>query len=409
MANLKNVGFVREDTHAIKGIAVIMMLLHHLAGFGDRYPVGFEGFKAKNDWFIEGGFLSSLAFNMRFCVAVFFFLGGYGVYKRMAKGKFSLTDSVLGLFKKYWKVFVIFVPVAFLFFSRSGDGVSWLATRYNFSNIRELITTIISNFTMLSDSINGEWWFMKTYICALLLGTVYFKLTKKLNSFAGELLLIFVIDMMLRSVLPNLPSVQGLEGLSGNIFFRRFCSETASSSPFFAGIVFAKYDVIVRLKTMLYKMPFRAVFGLAGAAVVIWCRCFITGTELDLIYTPLLATSLSVFFDSVKPLRTAFDLIGKHSTNMWLIHSFYCYYFLEVTKFVYLTSNVWIDLGILVAMSFFTSVILELFYLYLFKGIEYIRNKYEKKNSGDSDDKKTESEKIPQSESENENEKILVH
>ncbi|MDE5884825.1 MAG: acyltransferase [Oscillospiraceae bacterium] len=412
MSSVKNIGFGREDTRAVKGIAVIMMLLHHLAGFGDRYPVGFEGFQPKESWFIKEGILSGLAFNMRFCVAIFFFLGGYGTYKSIAKGSFCLTNSVLGLFKKYWKVFFIFVPVAYLFFSRSGDGVSGLATRYNFSGAKELITTIISNFTMLSDSINLEWWFMKTYICVLLLGTVYCKLTKKLNSFAGELLLIFVIDMLLRSVLPNLPSVEGLGGLSGNVFFTRFCSQTASSSPFFAGIVFAKYDVVVRLKKILYQMPFRAVFGLAGAVAIIWCRCFITGTELDLIYTPLLAASLSVFFDSVKPLRRVFDLIGKHSTNIWLVHSFYCYYFLEATKLVYCTSNVWVDLGILVVMSFLTSVILELFYKYLFQGIEFMRSKFQKKdsdNSGNSDKPETETEKIPESESENENGKILVH
>lgn len=167
--------FNRDDTKALKGIAIIMMLLHHLAGFTDRYPMGFEKFNGSK-WFIEEGFLTRLAFNMNFCVALFFFFGGYGIYKRLEKGSFNLTSSILGLLKKYWKIFFIFVPVGFIFFSRKGENISALASRYNFNTIRELITILISNFTLLSDSANSEWWFMKTYICALLMGTVYFKL-----------------------------------------------------------------------------------------------------------------------------------------------------------------------------------------------------------------------------------------
>lgn len=376
--NKPNLGFAREDTRAVKGVAVIMMLLHHLAGFSNRFPVGFEGFTAKGDWFVKEGFLVSLALNLNFCVVIFYFLGGYGIYRRMEKGSFSLTDSVLGMVKKYWKIFVIFVPVAYIFFSRSGDDVSILASRYNFVTVRELITTIISNFTMLSDSINSEWWFMKTYICVLIMGTAYYRLTKKLNSFSGELLIVIILDMLFRSVLPNLPLVQGMESLSRNVFFKRFCIETATASPFFAGIVFAKYDVLVRLKKMIGERSLGAVFGLLGAAVIIWCRCFIVGSELDVVYVPILAASLSVFFDSVKPLKFVFDIIGRQSTNMWLIHSFYCYYFLEITKIVYITSNVWIDLLILVSMSLLTSVLIELFYKYLFKGTAYIRSKCSK-------------------------------
>ncbi|MBQ8823795.1 MAG: hypothetical protein IJZ64_01020 [Ruminococcus sp.] len=132
---------------------------------------------------------------------------------------------------------------------------------------------------------------------------------------------------------------------------------------------------------MFCNLPFKAVFGLLVAFVVIWCRCFVVGSEVDLVYAPIFAVSLSVFFDSIKPLKFVFNLIGKHSTNMWLVHSFYCYYFLEITKLVYITSNVWIDLGILVVMSFFTSVLLELFYMYLFKGMSYIHSKFIKKQT----------------------------
>ena len=37
--------FSREDTKAIKGIAVVLMLFHHLVAFPERFPAGFEGFQ----------------------------------------------------------------------------------------------------------------------------------------------------------------------------------------------------------------------------------------------------------------------------------------------------------------------------------------------------------------------------
>lgn len=370
--------FTREDTSAIKGIAIIMMLLHHLAGFTNRFPVGFDGFYSKSDWFVKEGFLTTLAFNMNFCVALFLFLGGYGMYLRVQKNSYSLTASILGLFKRYWKIFVIFVPIAFIFFSRSGDGVSELASRYKYENIRQLITIITSNFTMLSYSINAEWWFMRTYICALLVGAVYIRLTKKINNFSGEILLVFLLDMFFRSVLPALPKLEVLSGLSYNFFFGRFISETSVISSFFAGIVFAKYSGIIRMKELMSRVPFKSVLGLSGAFIVIWSRCFVVNGALDAVYAPVFTVFMSVFFDSLKPMKKFWKVIGMHSTNMWLVHSFYCYYFLEATHIVYSTRNVWIDLGILASMSFLTSILVELFYKYLFKGAAYISSKLPK-------------------------------
>ena len=38
--------FDRSDTKAVKGVAVVLMLFHHLAGFPERFPVGFAGFRS---------------------------------------------------------------------------------------------------------------------------------------------------------------------------------------------------------------------------------------------------------------------------------------------------------------------------------------------------------------------------
>ena len=60
--------FDRTDTKALKGIAVLLMLFHHIAGFPERMPVGFEGFQ----FLLGNQVLRELALNARFCVSIFF-------------------------------------------------------------------------------------------------------------------------------------------------------------------------------------------------------------------------------------------------------------------------------------------------------------------------------------------------
>ena len=89
--------FTRDDTKAVKGVAVLLMLLHHLAAFPERYPVDFAGFTSLIPGFVENGYLNDLAMDALVCVPLFFFLGGYGLYKRMQAGTFRLLEE--GLFR----------------------------------------------------------------------------------------------------------------------------------------------------------------------------------------------------------------------------------------------------------------------------------------------------------------------
>ena len=110
-------------------------------------------------------------------------------------------------------------------------------------------------------------------------------------------------------------------------------------------------------------------FIAAGAALVLFCRAYVVTdmANADVVLVPALAVFLSAFFDSLKGLKLVFAFLGRHSTNIWLIHTFFCYYFLGPAKLVYCTRCVWIDLAILLALSLGASALLELFYNYLGK------------------------------------------
>lgn len=353
--------FTREDTKAVKGIAIILMLLHHLAGFPDRVPVGFEGFSSLWSPFVDRGYLSAIAAASKICVAIFFFLGGYGLYKRLSQGS-SVVDIAVSLYRRYWRVFIIFVPIAYIFFSRTGADINPLATHYEITSVKDFITEIISNLSGYSSSINKEWWFFFTYLCLIPLGCLLCMFTEKNNSFLKDIFIVFIIDIFSYNVFPNMANTTLFAGINGNFYFKTFFLLPSQISSFFAGIVFAKYDMLSRIKDKISSLRFKALISLAAMAVVMWGRMFIVGAGADIIYTSVFSVCAAVLFDSVRLLKKPFVFFGKHSANMWYIHTFYCYYFLEATKIVYCTRSVFLDLLILIGMCLISSVLLEFLY-----------------------------------------------
>ena len=104
-----------NDTIAMKAIAILFMLMHHLWAFPDRIAGGplenilqFSNFPLTVHIGVFG----------KICVSIFFFLGGYGLYKKYFGKRYNLAERLKKLYFAYWKIFVIFVPIGFIFFWR---------------------------------------------------------------------------------------------------------------------------------------------------------------------------------------------------------------------------------------------------------------------------------------------------
>ena len=380
-----NTAFSRNDTKAIKGVAIILMLFHHIAGFGNaRWPLDFAGFKSLWPAFAENGYLTDLALGAKICVSLFFFLGGYGLYVRWKKSSFNIASSIMSLYKGFWKVFAVFVPIAFVFFGKTGSAYNTLCTRYNITSVKDLATRLVSNFIGWSPYINFEWWVLSSYICALLLGYLFCVYNKKRNDFWVEFFIVLVVDILIRNIFPAIAKTQTFASLTTNVYYGRLLTINSFSSVFFAGIVFAKYNAVATIKASVKKQPFYPIIAMFFICVIFYARVYITRNTADIICTPLLVSLISVVFDLLKPIKTVFAFLGQHSTNMWLIHSFYCYYFYEFTKIVFSTQNVWIDLLILTVLSLASSIALNGFYsgiITLSKCIKRLRSKTSLSNS----------------------------
>ncbi|MCF0121009.1 MAG: acyltransferase [Oscillospiraceae bacterium] len=358
--------FTRDDTRVIKAVAILFMLFHHLAAFPERLPVGFGGgFKALWEPFVADGYLAALASACRICVPLFFMVGGYGLYMRYASGETGVFSSLKRLYLSYWRVFLVFVPLGLIFFCVGTDVMPEFCVRFVFDGPTELLNALVGDFLGVTSSINAEWWFLRSYVCALVLGSVWLNAFKKTHHFLTELLIVFGIDILIRDVFPAIAGLSAFSSLADNFYYHYFCTITASASCFLAGIVFAKYDIFRKLKREIKRMPAYPLFCALLFALLFWCRIYLDGAKYEIILCGLMIPVISCFTDSCRYLKTALVKLGHHSTNMWLCHTFFCCYFYGFTRLVYSTQCVWLDYIILVALSLAASLLINLLWKYL--------------------------------------------
>ena len=354
--------FSRDDTKALKGLAVLMMLFHHMAGFTDRCPPDFEGFQTLWRGFAEKGLLGALAGFCNNCVSIFFFLGGYGMYLLWKDKRFHLGKQIKRLYFAYWRVFVLIVPVALIFFRRSPDQAPALSCIYNIHGARQMFVTLLANFTGFNSTLNNEWWFFKSYLCMMPMGVLFCLAMKKTKHPAADLLIVCLIDFIRRVVFANIGNTTLFSGASVHYFFSVFLIPDTRATMLYLGIVFAKHNLLTRIKNIFNRLRFSPVYGLAVIVGIFYMRSFLTAEFIDIIYVPLFIAAASVILDSIPPLKKGMIFFGRHSTNFWLLHTFFCYYFYEAAKIVYSTRSPLLDWLILLAFTLGASLVVEIFW-----------------------------------------------
>jgi hypothetical protein len=319
--------FTKSHTQVAKGVAIILMMLHHLFRFPDR---------------IEGvSYVSVLPFFQptveyllgdfgKICVAMYLFLSGYGLYAASSKkGKFTFRDSVQRVVKfliNYWVVFLLFIPIGLIWFSSN--------PRYHWN-----VTELIKNFFTLSGSYNGEWWFIRLYIELVLLLPLIKRMLKRGIIFSFAVSLVFYsmyfrigVVFKIMSILPIKQSSLLYQDLPNLLFWQMsFCT----------GYIFAKFNLFRRMTRGIKSRGMdKKAFYVAMLSAIIIIRIAMTyilgeweAPNYDYILAPLFILFCTNF---IYPSRSnkVFLALGKHSTNIWLTHSFFCYYYFQKLVFL---------------------------------------------------------------------------
>ncbi|QUO31246.1 acyltransferase family protein [Faecalicatena sp. Marseille-Q4148] len=348
----KEITFSKKDTLRLKGIAICMMLFHHLFGFPDRIP-----YKMIDISFIGGDLSYFLASFSKLCVMIYVFLGGYGNYytfyhcTNISETSRCLVDKIKKLYLNYWKVFLIFIPLLYILKYYVVD-----------------IGVFIKGFIGISHMYNNEWWFFFPYVLVLCFYAVGFKIFFIRKGFWIEFVMLFVlggcwekVGLILES---SVSSTIILVIISGLNFL----------PAFLCGSFFAKYNFLSKIKNMLRRCKLFCLSTVMGVFVLMWIR-YNFGDGYDWIMAAvfvILILPITLMKES-NLINKILVKLGSQSMSMWLIHTFFCYQFFQ--NEIYFTRIPIVIFFVLLIVSYASSVVIGKLWRELNKPVEKIRMK----------------------------------
>ena len=349
--------FTKEHTMQMKGIAIIILLFHHCflnaqrwatvpyeklattKGWG-YYPISFAPFSSHT--------IQYLASFSKICVAMFVFMTGYGMWVSYESQKKKTTMS------NYIKKRMVTLMTGFL--------------------IIFVVTEILAIPTGRFIEVYGHDFRSVVYMIidalglAKLLGTPLFCLTWWYMSLAIVLIMIFPF---VHSIMEKYQWIV----VVASIIVPRACGFGQSTDLFryllayTLGMYFAQHDLLARIKEKFMEQNgagklLSLIVSLIGLAVIIKCRqnAWIGWKYLDFWdgFAAMYMIVISyIYILNGKWIVKGLGFLGKHSMNIFLIHSFYRDVFFH--KFTYSFYYAWLDYIVLMAISLVTSIVLEWF------------------------------------------------
>ncbi|MBQ7521553.1 MAG: acyltransferase [Clostridia bacterium] len=303
--------FDKRQTNIAKGIALCMLLWHHLFyNVPEQYKLFTSLYITANSIPVE----SFIADFCKICVSIFLFLSGYGLYKswtsykhehsvngnlKLGKQFVFVRNHLLKLMGEYWFIFIIFVPIGF-FLGKFSYIPSWHTIVYytvDFFGLANLFQT---------STFNPTWWFMSTIIVYYLI----FPLLMKLNDYSPEILLAISIFLALIPFIYHFP------------FYIRDILQYLLS--FISGIYFANYNLLRRTNAHLNTYPKKIIIPLLFFVSFLIIRLNIINQQyyLDILGAIPIVLLSYMLISKIKFLDKILKEIGKVSGKIFMFHTF---------------------------------------------------------------------------------------
>lgn len=352
--------FSKQDTKAIKGAAILLMLYHHLFAFPKRIGDGIVYTPLFTIHGIDSTYILGLFGKL--CVALFLFLGGYGTYLSYRDKVFdtSTTSSyqlignfcsskLLLLYKNYWKVFIIIIPVSFMI----GD-----------TSISLSLDKLFLNFLGLDITFNNEWWFFTTYLILIICFPLIAQFVDRLNANpVTDLFIIALYNLFILYLLPDIMKTNLLSNFSQIKAWSKLYTCAEWSPCFIVGCIFARWGILDEIKARLTTNFSLTIICSITLILMIPLRYKLkVNMAYDYAFAPAFSICLTAVFVSYfgTRIRWILELIGTRSTDIWLIHSFYCYHWCQ--RLIYAPRYSILIVFWLLVLSFITSVAIDKLY-----------------------------------------------
>lgn len=348
------VAFSKTDSMCLKGLAIFLLMCIHCFGATERFA-GFDFIF----WPLSEKLYVDLAYYCKICVSMFAFISGYGLYLSARKNTGSINDTNKWMLSRYFKTmggfwFVYVIAFVFFFFVKGLPQKIYLEDGMVRGVVYILLDFLGVSGLFGTPRLNGSWWYMSAALIFVVFVPLLIKWTDKLGWFS--LLAVLVI-------FPRL-------------LFNNECF--GASNPFtfipavYFGALFARFKIFEKiedfklLKNKYLNEFLLFVIGLIGvfASIYVWIRVsYKVLWEYHFAVAPLFVIVFCnrfVFRQGGvirKAINTVFAFLGKHSMNIFVIHTFYRIHLLE--DFLYNMKYPILTIVSLLLISLVTSIVFE--------------------------------------------------
>lgn len=228
--------FGKESSLKLKGVAIIMMLMHHLFRTVDR----FEGYSVRL-YPLKEQQLINMAETCKICVSVFAFITGYGLFLNYQNHQGSAQSWVAQRYIKtlsgYWFVWIICSilsqykdgRVAHLLFSEGTIRGGW----------NSLLSFLGVNNIFGTPSIDYRWWYMSAAV-------LFIFITPLIYQHKNNLWMVLIAPVLfIRVIFVRFDDPVTLGGQSSYAFI----------TPFIIGTLFARYNLANRWISIGLERP----------------------------------------------------------------------------------------------------------------------------------------------------------
>ena len=310
MANNEKI-FSKEYTNCVKGIAVLLLFVHHV--LNTLYP--YQTILIGKDY----DYMSYLVSLSKVCVYLFFMMSGYGMFISFSKIHHSLIDickfvlrHIIKLWSIFWIIYIIFVPMGILF-GRSPSIVyngEWTNMAYDFLGL-----AYITSHT----SCIPTWWYLSMSILFYIFFPVLYYIIKILNKWS-----------ILAWVIAALFAVKYI-GWKVSLIY---------CIPFILGSLLAHFEGLEKIRIIIKNIiKMKSVrFLIYLALILAYCVFRLQIMSKDMFYyrldwIPALLIVCTVY--DLVPIRSkcaaTLKALGQNSGNIYLFHAFiYSLYFKKI-------------------------------------------------------------------------------
>lgn len=355
-------GLSKRDSAQIKGVAILMMLMHHLycqASRFDGYEVSFEPFTQ--------GFVVDFSLALKICVSLFAFISGYGLMSsikaaalrsRAIEGNGSLTTRwiakhLIKLIVGFQFIYVLCLVVTFAISAYPVD------VYFQGSRIAGVLYIVIDAFGLAglfgTPTLISTWWYMSAAILYIVVVPVLAALRKHVGW------LPVIVGYI---ALPRLMNIDYPGGVNPYTFLL----------PVMFGMIFCEYDLFARMGSwrkahLLLRSDGGAswspVYALMfGALAVLSIRVLISIEawkmwELSYGVIPVVVIVFLKFgVIAVPGVSAVLKYLGDRSMTIFLTHSFIRYTYLE--ELVYSNGNFMANFAMLLVLSLVLAIVIDL-------------------------------------------------